>query len=62
MTLTFEGLLKFLIGEIPKSEFFQNENYDNLMKTYYNFKIESELISNIENEYQIKKELSEEKI
>ena len=62
MTLTFEGLLKFLIGEIPKSEFFQNENYDNLMKTYYNFKIESELISNIENEYQIKKELGEEKI
>ena len=32
------------------------------MKTYYNFKIESELISNIENEYQIKKELGEEKI
>ena len=62
MTLTFEDLLKFLIAELPKSEFFQNSNYDNLMKTYYNFKIESELISNIENEYQIKKELSEEKI
>ena len=62
MTLTFEDLLKFLIAELPKSEFFQNSNYDNLMKTYYNFKIESELISNIESEYQIKKELSEEKI
>jgi len=62
MTLTFEGLLRFLIGEIPKSEFFQNDYYDNLMKTYYNFKIESELISNIESEYQIKKELGEEKI
>jgi hypothetical protein len=59
MSLTFEELLKFLITELPKSEFFQNDNYDNLMKTYYNFKIESELISNIENEYQIKKELGE---
>ena len=59
MSLTFEGLLRFLIGDIPKSEFFQNDYYDNLMKTYYNFKIESELISNIENEYQIKKELGQ---
>ena len=32
------------------------------MKTYYNFKIESEMISNIENEYQIRKELSDENI
>ena len=62
MTLTFEDLLKFLIAELPKSEFFQNSNYDNLMKTYYNFKIESEIIINIDIEYQIKKELSEEKI
>ena len=59
MSLTFEGLLRFLIGDIPKSEFFQNDYYDNLMKTYYNFKIESELISNIESEYQIKKELGQ---
>ena len=62
MTLTFEELLKFLIGDLPTSEFFQNEYYDNLMKTYFNFKIESELISNIENEYQIKKELGGENI
>jgi hypothetical protein len=62
MTLSFEELLKFLIADLPTSEFFQNDYYDNLMKTYYNFKIESELISNIENEYQIKKELGDEKI
>ena len=62
MTLTFEELLQFLIAELPMSEFFQNEYYDKLMKTYLNFKIESELISNIENEYQIKKELSGENI
>ena len=62
MTYTFEDLLKFLITDLPKSEFFQNEYYDKLMKTYYNFKIESEMISNIENEYQIRKELSDENI
>ena len=62
MTYTFEDLLKFLITDLPKSEFFQNEYYDNLMQTYYNFKIESEMISNIENEYQIRKELSDENI
>ena len=58
MNLSFEELLRFLISDIPKSDFFQNDSYDNLMKTYINFKIESNLISNIESEYQIKKELS----
>ena len=38
----------------------EHEYYDNLLKTYYNFKIESEMMSNIENEYKIKKELSDE--
>ena len=57
MSLTFEELLRFLISDIPKSDFFQNDSYDNLMKTYINFKIESNLISNIESEYQIKKQL-----
>ena len=61
MSLTFEELLKFLISDIPKSEFFQNNSYDNLMTTYINFKIESGLISNIESEYQIKKQLSSKK-
>jgi hypothetical protein len=61
MTLTFEELLRFLISEIPKSEFFQNSSYENLMKTYINFKIESSLISNIESEYQIKKQIETKK-
>ena len=61
MTLTFEELLKFLISEIPKSEFFQNSSYENLMKTYINFKIESSLISNIESEYEIKKQIEAKK-
>jgi hypothetical protein len=61
MTLTYEELLTFLISEIPKSEFFQNSSYENLMKTYINFKIESSLISNIESEYQIKKQIETKK-
>ena len=62
MNLTFEELLRFLISDIPKSDFFQNNSYDNLMKTYIDFKIESGLISNIESEYQIKKQLTKGKI
>ena len=61
MTLTYEELLTFLISEIPKSEFFQNSSYENLMKTYINFKIESSLISNIESEYQIKRQIETKK-
>ena len=61
MNLTFEELLRFLISDIPRSDFFQNDSYDNLMKTYINFKIESGLISNIESEYQIKTQLSNDK-
>ena len=55
MNLTFEELLRFLISDIPKTDFFQNDSYDNLMKCYINFKIEAGLISNIESEYKIKK-------
>ena len=61
MSLNFEEILRFLISEIPKSEFFQNSSYENLMKTFINFKIESSLISNIESEYQIKKQIETKK-
>ena len=57
MTLTFEELLQFLIGNILKSEFFQKENFDQLMKIKINFKIKSSLIADIENEYEMKKKL-----
>ena len=57
MTLTFEELLQFLIGNILKSDFFQKENFDQLIKIKINFKIESSLIADIENEYEMKKKL-----
>ena len=57
MNLTFENLLHFLITKILKSDFFQNENYDQLIQITYNFKIKNTLISDIENEYEMKKKL-----
>ena len=57
MTLTFEDLLQFLLGGILKSDFFQNDNYDKLMNISINVKIKGSLISDVENEYEIKKGL-----
>ena len=57
MALTFEELLQFLIGNILKSDFFQKENFDQLMRIKINFKIKSSLIADIENEYEMKKKL-----
>ena len=56
MSLPFEELLRFLISDI-KTDFFQNSNYDELMKISINFKIDSNLISNIESEFEMKKNL-----
>ena len=58
MNLKFEELLHFLIGNILKSDFFQKENYEQLMQISINFKIKSSLISDIENEYEMKKKLA----
>ena len=49
-----DDLLHFLINDILKFDFFQNENYDNLRNIYENLKIENALIENIENEYNLK--------
>jgi len=58
MNLTFESLLHFLITKILKSDFFQKENYDQLIQITINFKIKNSLISDIENEYEMKKKLA----
>ena len=49
-----EELLRFLINDILKYDFFQNENYDNLRNIYEKLKIENALIDNIESEYDLK--------
>ena len=57
LTLTFETLLRFLINDIIKSDFFENENFDTLTYIILNFKIGAGLITNLENEYNIKKKI-----
>ena len=57
LTLTFETLLRFLINDIIKSDFFENENFDTLTYITLNFKIGAGLITNLENEYELKKKI-----
>ena len=54
LSYDYEELLHFLINNVLKYDFFQNENYDNLRNIYENLKIENALIENIENEYNLK--------
>jgi hypothetical protein len=54
MNFPSEDLLHFLIGDIIKENFFDNENFDKFMYILYNFKIEDELLKNIEKEFEIK--------
>ena len=54
LSCDLEELLHFLINDILKYDFFQNENYDNLRKIYEKLKIENALIENIEIEYELK--------
>ena len=49
-----EELLHFLISDVLKDDFFQNENYDKLRNIYDELKIGKSLIQNIEKEYELK--------
>ena len=57
LSCDLEELLHFLINDVLKYDFFQNENYDNLRNIYEKLKIENALIENIENEYDLKAQL-----
>ena len=52
-----EELLHFLIGDIIKEDFFDNENFDKFMYILFNFKIEDELLKNLEKEFETKKKM-----
>ena len=54
LSCDLDELLHFLINDILKFDFFQNDNYDNLRNIYEKLKIENALIENIENEYELK--------
>ena len=55
--LKYDELLHFLVNDILKYDFFQNNNYDKLKKIYYSLKIESGLIENIEKEFEINEKM-----
>ena len=57
MNLTSEELLSYLLNNICRNVFFQNEYYDDLMTILINFKINSYLITNVENEYELKESI-----
>ena len=54
LSCDLDELLHFLINDVLKYDFFQNENYDNLRNIYEKLKIENALIENIEREYDLK--------
>ena len=51
MKLDYEGLMRFLLNDILKLDFFLNKNQDLIEKCMEQFKISKKLISNIEAEY-----------
>ena len=52
-----EELLHFLIGDLIKENYFQNENFYKYMHSLFNFTIDDELIENLENEFKQKKKM-----
>ena len=55
-----EELVQFLLNDLTKTSFFQNENYNTLMYINCNLEIEDGLIKNLENEYELKTKLHNE--
>jgi hypothetical protein len=51
MKLDYEGLMRFLLNDILKMDFFLNKNKDIIEKCMEEFKISKKLISNIEAEF-----------
>ena len=54
LTLGSEKLLYFLNNDIIKGNYFENENFDQFMHIFNSFKIDEELIKNLEKEFDIK--------
>ena len=57
MLFNSEEILRFLINDIIKENYFENSNFDRFMYISYNFKIDDMLIENIEKELDIKSKL-----
>ena len=56
-SLPYEQLIHYLNNEIIHSDFFKNENINELMNISINFKISNKLISNLCKEFEMKKNI-----
>ena len=56
-SLPYEKLVHFLNNDIIHSNFFINENANEIMNVFINFKISNNLINNLSEEYKIKKNI-----
>ena len=54
MQFNSEEILRFLITDIIKENYFDNNNYDRFMYITQNFKIDDKLIDNIDKEFEIR--------
>ena len=52
MQFNSEEILRFLITDIIKENYFDNNNYDRFMYISYNFKIDDKIIDNIDREFE----------
>ena len=50
-----ENLIHYLNNDIIHSEFFKKENKGELYKVFQNFKISNNLLNNLNEEYEMKK-------
>ena len=57
--LKYEDLLHFLINDIMKSGFFNDNNYENFLNLSNTFTIKNGLMSNLENEFIQEEKLKE---
>ena len=57
LSLSYEQLVHYLNNDIIRSRLFNNENIDELMNVFINFKISNKLLNNISEEYEKKKNI-----
>ena len=56
--MAIEEIIQFLITDILKTDFFKNENLENIEKCFENKKIKKKLIKDIEKEYILEQKLT----
>jgi hypothetical protein len=59
LQLKYEDMLHFLINDVLKYGYFHNSNFDYFVNIGRNIKIESGLLSNLENEFYLEQKAKE---